>query len=95
MIKHLVLFQFKEPKLKALDEAAAQLKALLGVVPSLRSMEVGVDFVKSERSMDLSLIATFDDEAGLEAYIHHPAHQEVATFIKAHALLSKACDYQF
>ena len=67
----------------------------MGVVPSLKSMSVGLDFLQTERSMDLGLIAEFDDEAGLQAYQVHPAHQEVVTFIKANASASKAVDYRF
>ncbi len=49
-------------------------------MPSLRSMEVGIDFMGSERSYDLVLIATFDDEAGLAAYDKHPSHEEVRAY---------------
>ena len=94
MIKHIVLFQFKEPKAEALAKAKSMLEALMGQVPSLKSMEVGLDFLGGERSMDLGLTADFDDEAGLEAYQVHPAHQEVVSFIREHASLSKACDYK-
>ena len=94
MIRHLVMFQFNEPKQEALAQAKEKLEALMGVVPSLRAMEVGLDFIGSERSMDLGIIADFDDEAGLEAYVVHPVHQEVASFIRAHASGSKAVDYR-
>ena len=91
MIKHVVCQKFKE---KADANIAAQmLRNLMGTVPSLRSIEVGVDFLGSERSYDLVLIATFDDEAGLQAYDGHPAHQEVRNFIKSHRTHTVSVDY--
>ena len=69
------------------------LRALMGVVPSLKSMEVGLDFKGSERSYDLVLIALFEDEAGLEAYDAHPAHGEVRKFIRAHRTGTVSVDF--
>ena len=63
-------------------------------MPSLRSMEVGIDFMGSERSYDLVLIATFDDEAGLAAYDKHPSHEEVRAFIRAHRTGTVSVDYK-
>lgn len=92
MIKHVVCQKFKE---KADAETAAQmLRELVGVVPTLRSMEVGLDFMGSERSYDLVLIAQFDDEEGLAAYDVHPAHQRVRDFIKAHRTHTVSVDYR-
>ena len=82
MVKHVVCQKFADKE--DAKKAAEMLRALMGVVPSLKSMEVGLDFKGSERSYDLVLIALFEDEAGLEAYDAHPAHGEVRKFIRAH-----------
>ena len=70
------------------------LETLPEKIDTLRSMEVGVDFLHSERSMDLVLTSTFDDRKGLDAYRVHPAHQEVVAFIKDVMVESRVVDYE-
>jgi len=93
MIKHIVAFQFHDRAQAPI--VAEKLNALLGVVPTLRSMETGVDFMGSPRSYDLVLISTFDDKAGLEAYDAHEAHQAVRAYINTVRKASVAVDYEF
>jgi len=94
MVKHIVMFDFKdENKKENLEKAKAMLEALLESIPTLKNMEVGINFSQEDRAMDLSLYAEFEDKAGLEAYAIHPAHLEVVTFIKSVATASKVSDY--
>ncbi len=94
MVKHIVMFDFKEENKKEnLLQAKTLLEALVKTIPSLIGMEVGINFSQEERAMDLALYATFEDKAGLEAYATHPAHLEVVKFIKSVALSSKVSDY--
>jgi len=94
MVKHIVMLDFKdENKKENLEKVKSMLEALVQSVPSLKSMEVGINFSQEERAMDLSLYSTFEDQAGLEAYAIHPAHLEVITFIKTVAIGSKVSDY--
>lgn len=99
MIKHIVLFkmrddidaQQKETELKVIK---AGLEALWGVVPTLRSMEVGLNCNPAEK-FDLALISTFDDLDGLNAYAVHPDHVAVGKRIRA-MLDVRACnDFEF
>lgn len=92
MVRHIVCQKFRD--FADSHEAAKMLRALVGVVPSLKSMEVGVDEKRSERSYDLVLIATFDDWEGLKAYDVHPAHEEVRAFIKARREATVSVDYE-
>ncbi len=78
MITHVVLFKFKEESEGEMEGVLNSLRALYGVVPSLRGLSVGRDVVRARRSYDMGLIARFDDLAGLEAYRKHPAHVAVA-----------------
>ena len=94
MVVHIVMFRFRdEDKTANIEKVKAMLEALPEKIPALKSMEVGVDFLHSERSMDLVLTSTFDDKDGLEAYRVHPAHQEVVAFIKEVTLESRVVDY--
>ena len=94
MVKHIVMFNFEnENKKENLEKAKMMLDALVGTVPSLKSMEVGINFSKEERAMDLSLYSEFNDKEGLDLYANHPEHLEVVKFIKSVAISSKVVDY--
>lgn len=94
MVKHIVMIDFKaENKKENMQKVKRMLEALVEQIPTLKSMEVGINFSQEERAMDLSLYTTFDDQAGLEAYATHPAHLEVLGFIKSVATGSKVSDY--
>lgn len=94
MLVHIVMFQFKEENKEAnLARVKTMLEALPSKIDTLRSMEVGIDVSRSERSFDMVLVSTFDDQAGLDVYAPHPAHQEVFSVIKEVTLLSKVVDY--
>ncbi len=85
MLRHIVLFAFKEEV--PLAERTAILDALRHLrssVPSLRSLDVGEN-ISPARAQGYTHILheTFDDRAGLEAYSTHPAHVPVAARIRA------------
>jgi len=95
MIVHIVMFQFKEEHKKAnLIQAKQMLENLMGAVPSLKSMDVGINFCEEARAMDLSIITSFESREGLDAYAVHPEHQKVVAFIKQVAEYSKVVDYE-
>ncbi len=87
MIRHVVmwtLFESADGHDRAANAVRAKEKllALKDKVPVVRSLEVGVDVLRSERSYDLCLLASFETLADLAAYDDHPAHREVAEFMK-------------
>ena len=94
MIVHIVMFKFKEENKETnVLEMKRKLEALVNLVPTLKSMEVGIDFSKSERAYDLSLYSTFDDKAGLNAYAIHKEHLKVVEFVKEMTVDAKVVDY--
>jgi len=94
MIVHIVLFQFKDENKKAnMIQAKQMLENLMGAVPSLRSIDVGMNFSEEERAMDLSIITAFESKEDLEAYAVHPEHLKVVDFIKSVVEYSKVVDY--
>jgi len=95
VLKHIVLFDFKEENKKEnLEKAKTMLEALLETVPTLKKMEVGINFSEEERAMDMSLYSEFEDEEALALYANHPEHLEVVKFIKSVATGSKVSDYK-
>jgi hypothetical protein len=66
---------------KVKNEVKRRLESLPGKINVIRSMEVGINVVLSERAYDLALVSSFDTLDDLETYRVHPAHQEVVSFI--------------
>ncbi len=95
MIKHIVCFKLKEPTAENCQEAARVLASMKGNVELLRDIEVGVDFLHSERSYDVCLQVVVDDRAALEAYQNHPYHVSVVKkHMHAVPQTSVAIDYE-
>lgn len=94
MIVHIVMFRFKEEnREKNIKEVSSRLNALVDLIPALNSMEVGVDFSRSERAFDMSIYTTFDTKEALGEYAVHPEHLKVVELIKSVTLESKVVDY--
>jgi len=94
MIVHIVMFKFNEEnKGENLLVVKSALESLVSKIPTLKSMEVGIDFNQSERAFDLSLYSTFDTKDDLKAYAIHPEHLSVVELIKKLTTESKVIDY--
>lgn len=77
MIKHIVCFKLKDNSPEECEKAAAVLRSMEGKVPMLRGIEVGVDFLHSDRSYDVVLSVLLDDEDALDAYQKDDYHVSV------------------
>lgn len=75
MIKHIVCFKLKAGE--SAEKAAEILRSMQGKVPEIKNIEVGVDFLKSERSYDVILQVNLEDIAALERYQKDPYHCSV------------------
>lgn len=99
MIKHIVLFKFKEnlqeaEKQQKLEVIKNDLEALTSKVETLKKMEVGLN-CNPEEKYDLALISEFDTMEGLKAYAVHPEHVKAGAAIRE-ILEERACvDYEF
>ena len=79
MIRHVVLMKLTDPA--DAPETKARLEALLGQVPGLRTLEVGLDVLRTEASYDVWLITTHDSREALAGYQVHPAHEEFRAWV--------------
>ena len=77
MIKHIVCFKLKDNSIENCEKAKEVLLSMQGNVPQLRGIEVGVDFLHSERSYDIILQVLLDDAKALEDYQNDPYHCSV------------------
>ncbi len=94
MIVHVVLFKLKDGSPGNVAETRKVLEGLRGRIPGLRELEVGADVLRTERSFDLALTATFDSLEDLQAYQVHPAHLEVIAYIAGVRESVVAVDYE-
>ncbi|WP_410769718.1 Dabb family protein [Fontibacillus sp. BL9] len=95
MIKHIVLFKLKDSSPESIEITAGVLRGLQGKVEQLRELEVGIDVVKSARSYDIALVATFDSLDDLEGYQVHPEHKKVIEHMSQVRESQVAVDFEF
>ena len=74
MVKHIVLYTFKEgvDKAEAVKLIASVLEPLVGKIPGLLHMEIRQAF----NGMDYALYSEFESREALAAYAVHPLHEE-------------------
>ncbi len=92
MIKHVVFFKFE--KVKERDEVKRRLLQMDGKIDVLKHIEVGTNFLESERNYDLCLVTHFDSKEDLKTYADHPVHVPVKNYIASVAKGSAAVDYE-
>ena len=81
MLAHIVLFNLKDVDADA-DRLVQALRTLPGQIEEIRDYEVGRDVSRGPTSYDVGLWSTFDDDAALQRYRVHPAHQEVLDLVE-------------
>jgi len=94
MIVHIVLMQFKDDIPDAAQHIYDLLVALPPKIAEIRTYEVGMNIVESERNDDLSVYSTFDSLDDLQSYQAHPDHQAVLVEIKKVATSIRVVDYE-
>ena len=94
MIKHIVCFKLKDNSPEACQKAAEVLMSMKGNVELIRDIEVGVDFLHSQRSYDVILQITLDDAKALEEYQQDKYHCDVVKkYMHSVVETSVAIDY--
>ena len=94
MVKHIVMWKFKETATEAEKvEMKRQLEALKGVVPSLVDIEVGMNVAQGDAAKDMVLYSEFQSGEDLQAYAQHPEHLKVVEFVKPLVCERHVVDY--
>ena len=94
MVKHIVMFKLAEKNQENLDQAIIALNSLKGNIETLKFLELGTDFLSSERSYDIVLTAFFDDREGLKVYASHKNHLPVVEKMRSLCSSSIVVDYE-
>jgi len=95
MLKHIVMFRFKDEKK---EENIAKTKELLedldGKIDELLKIEVGINkSIEDAGGSDLVLYSKFKDLEALDIYQKHPEHLRVLAFIKEVICERRVVDY--
>ncbi len=96
MIKHVVMWNIKDGLDRDLlqREIKEKLTSLLQSVPTLLSVEVGLNHNQSPAKRDICLYTTFNNKEDLDSYQVHPAHVAVKDYIVSVTTDAVVVDYQ-
>ena len=84
MIKHVVMWRFKEEKREEnMKKAREMLLALPPVISEIKKMKVYFDITHSEMSADMMLDTEFLTVEDMKAYAVHPEHVKVSNFVRS------------
>lgn len=98
MVKHIVLWNFKEELTKEQRKEASlmmkqKLEAVGEAVPGVVSLEVIIG-EKDSCTKEIALYSVFESEAALQAYQVHPAHVEAGKYVKSVTYGRECFDYE-
>lgn len=95
MVKHIVCFKLKDRSPEKCAEAKEILMGMVGNVPMIKDINVGIDFLHSERSYDIILEVTVDNVKALEEYQNDEYHcTKVKPYMHSVRSASVAVDYE-
>ncbi len=81
MIKHIVMWKVagntKEDKEESIRKVKSAFDGIVGVIPGLKSVEIGVDISEIDYACDVVLYSEFESHEALKNYAVHPAHQKI------------------
>ncbi|MFC5181050.1 Dabb family protein [Actinomadura harenae] len=93
--RHVVLFTWIEGTTTAqVEEVAARLSDLPGVVPEIRAYSLGSDAGVNPGSADFAIVADFDDRDAYLAYRDNPEHRAVVDGMKPLIASRTAVQYE-
>lgn len=83
MIKHIVFFKINtQNKSGDLIELKKMIENLGSTIPSIVSIEAGINFSPRDTAYDIALFATFRNKKGLSDYQEHPEHLKLIQHLK-------------
>ena len=96
MVKHIVCFKLTDNSPAECEKAKEVLLSMVGKVPSAKKIEVGIDFLHSNRSYDVILMVDVEDREALEVYANDEYHCSVVKK-HMHAVCEKSVtvDYEY
>ena len=94
MVKHIVMFKLTEKTSQNMEIATDSLRSLENKIETLKFIEIGTDFLESDRSYDIVLTAHFENQEGLKTYSSHENHLPVVKIMRSLCSSSVVVDYE-
>jgi hypothetical protein len=96
LIEHVVLFKAKPSSApERLDAMIAAILSLKDKIPGIVHGSGGVNFSARAQGYTHGIVLRFKDRAALDAYLPHPAHQDVvAAHVRPNTEAVLALDYE-
>jgi hypothetical protein len=96
MVDHLVFFAVREEAPpEEVEDLLSSIRGLKDEVPSTVDLSVGEDFSGRSGNYTHALFARFEDAAGLQEYMQHPAHLAVVEKLNTTTTGRIVVDYEF
>jgi hypothetical protein len=97
VIKHIVMWNVRgetpEEKQGAAQAIKAKFEALVGEIPGLLKLEIGIDVSAISYACDVVLYSEFEDEQALKIYGEHQAHLRVRDELEGLRVARHQVDY--
>lgn len=95
MIKHIVCYKLKDPSIEGKQKVKDNFMKMKEEIDLFIDLQVGLDFLQSERSYDVVLEITFKDLETMNEYQKHPYHVNVVKpLMKEARIASVSVDYE-
>ena len=96
MVDHLVFFAVREEaSAEGVEDLLSSIRGLKDEIPSTVDLTVGEDISGRSGEYTHALFARFEDAAGLQEYMEHPAHLAVVEKLNATTTGRIVADYEF
>lgn len=96
MVDHLVFFAVKdEASGEEVENLLSSIRGLRDEVPEVVDLSVGEDFSGRSGEYTHAMFVRFEDAAGLQGYMEHPAHLAVVEKLGATTSGRIVADYEF
>ena len=98
MVRHIVMWKLRGPSAEERRSQAQQVKAallgMMGQIPGMSHVEVGIGTASGEQEADVVLASSHDSWQALADYQQHPAHEPVKQLISALRIERRVVDFE-
>jgi len=85
MLKHIVMLRLKDfdpdQRNRHINDLKSAIESLIGKIPELKFMEVGLNISTKPSAYDLVLTSHFESVDDLNVYRDHPEHKKVLEYL--------------
>lgn len=98
MVRHVIMWKFKSSDDKSPKEIAAELKekfeSLMGLIPGLKNVEVGINRNESATAYDAILIEDFEGWKDLAEYKADPMRESITKYAEQYVEIRARVEYE-